>query len=73
MTQNDWYKPGDPEDMTPPVIDTSVAHPARIYDYWLGGCFLYTHARERVRYPSKAVAMNVRAARVRGGDFRADS
>ncbi|MGH3399133.1 MAG: SAM-dependent methyltransferase [Streptosporangiaceae bacterium] len=20
-----------------PVIDTSVAHPARIYDYWLGG------------------------------------
>ncbi|GAA2482335.1 SAM-dependent methyltransferase [Winogradskya humida] len=22
---------------TPPVIDTSVAHPARRYDYWLGG------------------------------------
>ncbi|HEY1644086.1 MAG TPA: SAM-dependent methyltransferase [Streptosporangiaceae bacterium] len=21
----------------PPVIDTSVAHPARVYDYWLGG------------------------------------
>jgi trans-aconitate methyltransferase len=21
----------------PPLIDTSVAHPARIYDYWLGG------------------------------------
>jgi hypothetical protein len=20
-------------------IDTSVAHPARVYDYWLGGCF----------------------------------
>jgi hypothetical protein len=21
-------------------IDTSVAHPARVYDYWLGGCSL---------------------------------
>ena len=20
-------------------FDTSVAHPARIYNYWLGGCF----------------------------------
>jgi hypothetical protein len=20
-------------------IDTAVAHPARVYDYWLGGCF----------------------------------
>jgi S-adenosyl methyltransferase len=23
----------------PPTIDTSVAHVARVYDYWLGGCF----------------------------------
>jgi hypothetical protein len=22
------------------TLDTSVAHPARVYDYWLGGCFL---------------------------------
>ncbi|GIH70910.1 SAM-dependent methyltransferase [Sphaerimonospora thailandensis] len=22
---------------TPPKLDTSVPHPARIYDYWLGG------------------------------------
>jgi hypothetical protein len=21
-------------------IDTTVAHPARVYDYWLGGCSL---------------------------------
>jgi hypothetical protein len=21
-------------------IDTTDAHPARVYDYWLGGCFL---------------------------------
>ena len=24
-------------------VDTSVPHIARVYDYWLGGCFLYTH------------------------------
>ncbi len=23
----------------PPGFDTSVAHPARVYDYWLGGHF----------------------------------
>jgi hypothetical protein len=23
-----------------PAFDTSVAHQARIYNYWLGGCFL---------------------------------
>jgi hypothetical protein len=25
-----------------PVLDVSVAHPARVYDYWLGGYFRYT-------------------------------
>lgn len=25
-----------------PDIDTSVAHSARVHDYWLGGCFLVT-------------------------------
>jgi hypothetical protein len=24
----------------PPVIDTSVPHVARVYDYWVGGYFL---------------------------------
>ena len=24
-------------DWVPPVINTHVAHPARVYDYWLGG------------------------------------
>jgi SAM-dependent methyltransferase len=28
---------GPGTDSPPPVIDTSVAHPARVYDYWLGG------------------------------------
>jgi S-adenosyl methyltransferase len=23
-----------------PTFDTSVAHIARVYDYWLGSCFL---------------------------------
>jgi hypothetical protein len=35
-----WYQSVVPPDECPPppsVIDTSVAHPARVYDYWLGG------------------------------------
>jgi len=24
-------------------LDTGAAHIARVYDYWLGGYFLYTH------------------------------
>jgi len=28
----------EPEPAQPPAaLDTSVAHPARVYDYWLGG------------------------------------
>jgi S-adenosyl methyltransferase len=26
-------------DLLPPEINTSVAHSARVYNYWLGGCF----------------------------------
>jgi hypothetical protein len=29
-----------PEEAASPKLDTSVPHPARVYDYWLGGCFL---------------------------------
>src|ERR1700733_2726499 len=38
MTQN-WFDSVVPADATPPPrdIDVSVAHPARVYDYWLGG------------------------------------
>jgi S-adenosyl methyltransferase len=33
----DWLE-GWAEDIEPPAaIDTTVAHQARIYDYWLGG------------------------------------
>ncbi len=47
MTQGDWFKAADPDDTVPvPEIDTSVAHPARIYDYWLGGKDNYAADRE---------------------------
>lgn len=31
--------PEDP-DWLPPEVNTGTAHSARVYDYWLGGCFL---------------------------------
>jgi hypothetical protein len=34
------------DDCQPPVIDTSVAHQARVYDYWLGGKDNFTADRE---------------------------
>ncbi|HUZ39549.1 MAG TPA: SAM-dependent methyltransferase [Streptosporangiaceae bacterium] len=35
---SDWFQAITPEDSGPlPEIDTSVAHIARVYDYWLGG------------------------------------
>ena len=34
----EWYEVADPQDDTAlRDIDTTVAHPARVYDYWLGG------------------------------------
>ena len=38
MARN-WYDSVVPEDVAPAPreIDVSVAHPARVYDYWLGG------------------------------------
>jgi SAM-dependent methyltransferase len=38
MTEN-WPHAGDPDAEEDPqaTLDTSVAHPARVYDYWLGG------------------------------------
>jgi hypothetical protein len=33
-----WWRSVVPDRVGPsPVLDTSVAHPARVYDYWLGG------------------------------------
>src|SRR5690242_15872094 len=38
MAEN-WPHAGDPDPEEDPqvTLDTSVAHPARVYDYWLGG------------------------------------
>ena len=46
----------------PPVIDTSTAHPARVYDYWLGGKDNFAADREAARqaleaYPQLAEAV----------------
>lgn len=35
-TESSSPSPAEPDDEVP-LFDTSVAHPARIYDYWLGG------------------------------------
>jgi hypothetical protein len=37
VTDGKWWQSAAPDDGPPPEIDTSVAHPARVYDYWLGG------------------------------------
>jgi hypothetical protein len=37
MTKNVWARPGEDDTVEPVVIDTTVAHSARMYDYWLGG------------------------------------
>lgn len=46
----------------PPVIDTSTAHPARVYDYWLGGKDNFAADREAAElalraYPELALAV----------------
>jgi len=32
-----WFRGISPSREVPRELDTSVAHPARVYDYWLGG------------------------------------
>jgi hypothetical protein len=49
-----------------PAFDTSVAHPARVYDYWLGGKDNYAadrEAAERVLAVSPGLRFRVRANR----------
>jgi S-adenosyl methyltransferase len=50
----------------PPSIDTSIPHPARIYDYWLGGKDNYEvdrHAAEQVIATQPSILATVRANR----------
>ena len=39
----DSKEPGEPD---PALFDTGVAHPARVYNYWLGGKDNYAADRE---------------------------
>ena len=52
----------DEEAAAPPGIDTSRAHPARVYDYWLGGKDNFAADREAAEqalqaYPQLAQAV----------------
>ena len=68
MTRN-WYDSMVPTDATPPPrnIDVSVAHPARVYDYWLGGKDNFAADRvaaaEQVLEAKPGIRDNVRANR----------
>ncbi|HEY1640720.1 MAG TPA: SAM-dependent methyltransferase [Streptosporangiaceae bacterium] len=60
----DWLNPA--EDGPDVEIDTSVAHPARVYDYWLGGKDNYAadrEAAERVLAVTPGLRYRVRANR----------
>jgi hypothetical protein len=51
---------------TPPGVDTTVAHPARVYDYWLGGHVNFPadrEAAERVLAATPGLRLRVRANR----------
>jgi hypothetical protein len=67
MARN-WYDSVVPEDAAPPPrdIDVSVAHPARVYDYWLGGKDNFAADRvaaEQVLQAKPGIRDNVRANR----------
>jgi trans-aconitate methyltransferase len=58
--------PFGPEQDLAPEIDTSVAHPARVYDYWLGGKDNFAadrEAAERVLAATPGLRFRVRANR----------
>jgi hypothetical protein len=67
MARN-WYDSVVPEDTAPPPreVDVGVAHPARVYDYWLGGKDNFAADRaaaERVLEAKPGIRDNVRANR----------
>src|ERR1700722_1322279 len=67
MARN-WYDSVVPEDAAPAPceIDVSVAHPARVYDYWLGGKDNFAAGRAAAKRVLKArpgIRGNVRASR----------
>jgi S-adenosyl methyltransferase len=59
---DDWFSPV-PSGRPPVDLDLSVAHPARIYDYWLGGKDNYAADREAAEQTIAAMPFIVSAAR----------
>ncbi len=63
----EWYESAVSQDGTAlRDIDTSVAHPARVYDYWLGGKDNFAadrEAAEEVLRARPAILLNVRSNR----------
>jgi S-adenosyl methyltransferase len=63
----EWYDSAVPQDRTVlRGIDTTVAHPARVYDYWLGGKDNFAvdrEAAEEVLRARPAILLNVRSNR----------
>ena len=62
-----WYDGAvSPDRIAPKGIDTTLAHPARVYDYWLGGKDNFAadrQAAEEVLRARPAILHNVRANR----------
>jgi S-adenosyl methyltransferase len=62
-----WYQGVNPQDRTAlKDIDTTIAHPARVYDYWLGGKDNFAvdrEAAEEVLRARPAIRLNVRSNR----------
>jgi len=50
------------EEPKPPVIDTSRAHPARVYDYWLGGKDNISQVVSALPYSDMTAAIHARHA-----------
>src|SRR5690348_17839273 len=59
----DWLKAPAEDIDVPAAIDTSVAHQARIYDYWLGGKDNFAADREAAEQAVAAYAPNLRGVR----------
>lgn len=62
-----WTSPASGEDQPPPVIDTGIAHIARVYNYWLGGKDHFAADREaaelfKASYPDIHVGVRTQRA-----------
>ncbi len=62
-----WFRGITPRRARSPELDTSVAHPARVYDYWLGGKDNFAvdrQAAEQVLQVMPSMPLIARAARL---------